>query len=90
MVYKDKTSNKFLLSVHSLVKAHFSASFSNVLRTLRNPLCARLKRLLLAVVHGFRHNELNLSDLKARGLSFKVRKTKGSEPQLRRTGYEKV
>jgi len=36
----------------------------------------------------FRHNELNLSDLKTRGLSFKVKKTKGSEPQVRRTGYE--
>jgi len=35
-----------------------------------------------------RHNVLNLSNLKARGLSFKVRETKGSEPQLRRTGYE--
>jgi hypothetical protein len=35
-----------------------------------------------------RHNVLNLSNLKARGLSFKVRKTIGSEPQLRRTGYE--
>ena len=34
-----------------------------------------------------RHTVLNLSYLKARGLSFKVRKPIGSEPQLRRTGY---
>ena len=26
--------------MHSLVKDHFSASFSNILRTQRNPLCA--------------------------------------------------
>jgi len=38
---------------------------------------------------GFRHNVLNLSQLKERGLSFKVEKPKGPEPQLRRTGYEK-
>ena len=36
---------------------------------------------------GSRHNVINLSNLKARGLSFKVGKTIGSEPQLRRTGY---
>jgi len=35
-----------------------------------------------------KHNVLNLSNLKVRGLSFKVRKPIGSEPQLRRTGYE--
>ena len=35
-----------------------------------------------------RHNVLNLSDLKERGLSFKVG-TKGPEPQLRRTGYDR-
>ena len=37
-----------------------------------------------------RHNVLDLLYLKRRGLSLRLRRTEGSEPQLRRAGREEV
>jgi len=37
-----------------------------------------------------RHNVLDLLYLKRRGLSLRLRRTEGSEPQLRRAGREAV
>jgi hypothetical protein len=39
----DEAIASGVISVHSLVKYHFSTSFSNIMRTQRNPLMRSLK-----------------------------------------------
>jgi hypothetical protein len=45
---------------------------------------------LIGEARSVRHNVLDLLHLKRRGLSLRLRRTEGSEPQLRRAGREAV
>ena len=78
--------------------AHCGATVKHRSRVARDPTQPNLRQVHL--MHGelfdelfekaFRHNVLDLLHLKRRGLSLRLRRTEGSEPQLRRAGRETV